>query len=208
MKKSKIYAIVGVFLVLFMLASSYYAVTFNESRLVVPMDFSTYVFTVKDLPMILSVVFFWIFMICIIGEKRIHNKKQPITKTRTISPWFGLLGFFGFLGFLGFYTYSIDQQMFPFVFFVFFGFFSFYYEGKMSGVCIDERFKQDTAKASLQSYKIGFYLMFATLILSINFFDVNSDVLAMFLLISFSLVVALVMFLSVYLLYRYDKENA
>ena len=71
--------------------------------------------------------------------------KQKPQYTRKISPKLGLLGFFGLFGFLGFVPQFFGESgvldvPFPLIFFCFFGFFGFYYEGKMSGIMIDERY--------------------------------------------------------------------
>ena len=50
--KMKIWIGCGIFCVLSLFLSTWYAVTFNDSRLVAPMDFNNYVFCAKDLPMI------------------------------------------------------------------------------------------------------------------------------------------------------------
>ena len=57
MKKNqvKIWVGCGIFCIAAVLLSVWYAVTFNDSRLVAPMDFGSYPFTPKDLPMILSI---------------------------------------------------------------------------------------------------------------------------------------------------------
>ena len=58
MKKNKLKFWIGggIFCAAALLASIWYAVTFNDSRLVVPVDLGSYTFTPKDLPMILSVL--------------------------------------------------------------------------------------------------------------------------------------------------------
>ena len=48
----------GVLCVLLLLLSVWYAATFNGGRLVEPMDFSTYTFQVRDLPMLCSTALF------------------------------------------------------------------------------------------------------------------------------------------------------
>ena len=57
MKKNqvKIWVGCGIFCIAAVLLSVWYAVTFNNSRLVAPMDFGSYSFNTKDLPMILSI---------------------------------------------------------------------------------------------------------------------------------------------------------
>ena len=54
MKKNKLKFWIGggIFCAAALLASIWYAVTFNDSRLVVPVDLGSYTFTPKDLPMI------------------------------------------------------------------------------------------------------------------------------------------------------------
>ena len=53
--KMKIWIGCGIVCVLSVLLSLWYAITFNDSCLVVPMDFKNYVFEIRDLPMIVSV---------------------------------------------------------------------------------------------------------------------------------------------------------
>ena len=61
----------------------WYAITFNDSRLVVPMDFRNYVFEIRDLPMLVSVcltciyLVAWFVMLFIhAGKSRGRQKKQ------------------------------------------------------------------------------------------------------------------------------------
>ena len=65
MKKKKAAALIiaGVVFLVLLLASSWYSVTFNESRLVVPINLSEYTFRMKDLPMICSVSLFCLYII-------------------------------------------------------------------------------------------------------------------------------------------------
>ena len=58
MKKNSVRVWVGcgIFCIAAVLLSVWYAVTFNDSRLVVPMDFESYAFTPRDLPMIVSIL--------------------------------------------------------------------------------------------------------------------------------------------------------
>lgn len=66
MKKinTKITIFFGVVCTLLVALSSWYAVNFNESRLVAPMDFSEYTFRMKDLPMIVSIALLGLYGIC------------------------------------------------------------------------------------------------------------------------------------------------
>jgi hypothetical protein len=57
--------------------------------------------------------------------------------TRKANPKLGVLGPCGFLDLLR------HGRCFPFVFFLSFGFWGFFYEGKMSGIFMDERFREN-----------------------------------------------------------------
>ena len=48
-----------------MAAAVWYSVTYNEARLVEPMDFSTYVFRPQDLPMILGILAVAAYALCL-----------------------------------------------------------------------------------------------------------------------------------------------
>lgn len=136
------------------------------------------------------------------------NNKNDTQYTRNINPKLGLLGFLGLSGIFGFWTYKNYNETFPFMFFVFFAFFSFYFEGKMSGTLIDERYLHNKTQAELKAYKIGFTIIYFMLLVSQkSFFVKNSNILVPFLLITSSLAVSLVMFLSTYLLYKYDNAD-
>lgn len=209
-KRTKCWIGCGIFCVLFLLVSTWYAITWNDSRLVVPMNFETYHFQVKDLPMILSLSLVSIYAIALfvtlMCSKRHQCKKSNMT--RTLNPKLGLLGLFGFLGFGGFWTYAHDGSIFPFVFFVFFGFFGFYYEGKMSGTFMDERFRENAAKANLKASNLTFSIIFIALIMLSQgklFGSLEYTFIAV--TITLSLALGLRTFLSEYLLYRYDHDD-
>jgi hypothetical protein len=92
--------------------------------------------------------------------------------------------------------------------FIFFGFFSFFFEGKLSHILEDELFQENKRKAQLEAYKIGFKLLFVVIwLMAIGMFSRNVEWCAIFMLISVSLIYALVLFLSNYLLYRYEKRE-
>ena len=211
--KMKIWIGCGIICVLSVLLSSWYAVTFNDSRLIVPMDFKNYVFEIRDLPMIVSVSLTCIYLAMLFVVLFIHTgKKQRQAEetgvTRKINPRLGRLGVLGFLGFAGFWTYSVNGIVFPFAFFLFFGFFGFYYEGKMSGTFMDERFRENIARAKLKAYKITFGVMLIALIIFCQgklFGNLEYTLIAA--IITFSLAFALGIFLSEYLLYRYDHDD-
>lgn len=146
--KTKLLVILGAICILLVAVSSWYTITFNEARFIVPMDISTYTFRLKDLPMIISgilITFYVLYLVVLLIQVIAVNKRKGnnATITRNLNPKLGFLGFLGFFGFLGFWTYNIDKTIFPFVFFVFFGFFGFFYEGKLSNTFMDERYQEN-----------------------------------------------------------------
>lgn len=211
--KMKIWVGCGIFCVLSVIISSWYAVTFNDSRLVAPMELKDYAFQVKDLPMIVSVSLTCVYLFALVALIFIHTaKKQRQVEetgiTRKLNPKLGCLGLFGFFGFAGFWTYSIDGTIFPFAFFLFFGFFGFFYEGKMSGTFMDERFRENIVRARLKAYRITFLIMLVTLIILCQgklFGSLEYTLIAAIIILSLAL--ALGIFLSEYLLYRYDHDG-
>lgn len=202
----------GIFCVLCLLISSWYAITFNDSRLVVPMDFKDYVFHIKDLPMIISIsltcVYLFALVMTLISVEKKQRQMERAGVTRKLNPKLGWLGVLGFLGFAGFWTYSADGTIFPFAFFLFFGFFGFFYEGKMSGTFMDERFRENAAYAQLKAYRVTFSIMlFALIILCQGKLFGNLEYTLIAAVITLSLALALGIFLSGYLLYRYDHDD-
>ena len=215
MKKNKAKILIGcgIFCVLCILVSSCYAVKFNDSRLVVPMDFNSYTFQIKDLPMIISVSLiciyvFTLFITLIVSIGRNRQQIERTNTTRKLNPKLGFLGLLGFWGFAGFWTYSIDGSVFPFAFFLFFGFFGFYYEGKMSGTFMDERFRENAILAQLKASKVTFsIILIALIVLCQGKLLGNFEYTLIATIIVLSLALALGIFLSEYLLYRYDHDD-
>ena len=192
-----------------LIAAVIYSLLYNEGRWVKEMDMSTYVFAPKDIPMLAVGVLIvayavYILVLCI---RNAFSKKYPDKKySRTISPLWGFCGIFGFLGFGGFWTYDKYGEIFPFVFFLFFGFFGFFFEGKLSHTLEDELFQENKRKAQLKVFKTGFSLLFIVIwLMGLGMFSRNVEWCAIFMLISVSLIYALVLFLSNYFLYRYEK---
>ena len=68
MKRGKVKRVilVGIVCVLLLAAASWYSVTYNEARLVVPMDYSTYVFRPQDLPMIAAILVFVAYIVYLV----------------------------------------------------------------------------------------------------------------------------------------------
>lgn len=212
-KKTKVAVIWGAVCALLIVISSYYTVAFNDSRFIVPMDFSEYKFRVQDLPMIVTGTFFVIYILylfTLLAGAVIANKRKEgvVQSTRAVNPKLGFLGLFGFAGFSGFWTYNINKTIFPFVFFMFFGFFGFFYEGKMSHTFMDERYRENKMKAHMTANKIALAIIFlATLILGQGKLMGNLEYTLIALIIMVALSLALEVFLSEYLLFRYDHDE-
>lgn len=215
MKKSKWKTIIipGAICILILLVSIWYSVRFNESRLVVPMGIETYEFSPKDLPMICSVVLiiaYGVYLMICIGKTSLQQKKAILetNRTRKINPKMGFLGFFGFMGFRGFWTYSTSGSVLPFMAFMFFGFFGFFYEGKMPNTFMDERFKENVNRAQLNALKITVSLIIVEFVfLSMGGYFMSEEYMLIVLYILIALSIALAVFLSEYLLYRYDHDE-
>ncbi len=192
-----------------LIAGIIYSLLYNDGRWVKEMDLSNYVFSAKDVPMLAvgALITAYVIYIMVVLVKIAFSKKHKDKRySRTISPYLGLCGIFGFLGFGGFWTYYEFGEIYPFVFFIFFGFFSFFFEGKLSHTLEDELFQENKRKAQLEAYKIGFRLLFVVIwLMGLGMFSRNVEWCAIFMLISVSLIYALVLFLSNYLLYRYEK---
>ena len=215
MKKSrkKLTIIFGVICTLFIAVSSWYTITYNESRILKPMNWSDYVFRTQDLPMISSVILFILYLLYLVMPMRTailpdRRREAASQSARTVNPKLGLLGLSGFAGFLGFWTYRMDKSIFPFVFFLFFGFFGFFYEGKMSNTFQDERYMENKIKAQLTANKTALIIIFiATLILGQGKLMGNLEYTLIALVIVMALSLALELFLQEYLLYRYDNDE-
>ena len=217
MKKSKVkFTIIqGVVVVLLLAASGWYSILFNDWRLVVPTDFSTYEFVPQDLPMLISTTLFVLYVLYLavlilraaFAEKR---RQKTANTTRRLNPKLGLLGFTGFLGFGGFWSYSAYEAVFPFIFFAFFGFFGFFYEGKMSNTFMDERYVENRTRAELTAHRVTVGILGAVLLVVGHGRGAllgSLDYTLIAVLIALSLTVALDLFLSEYLLYRYDHSD-
>ncbi len=211
--KTKCTIILGVICALLTAVSSWYTIVYNNSRFIVPMDLSTYVFKVQDLPMLISGVLlalYSVYLVVLLLKSTTTSRRRELAlqSTRTINPKLGLLGFLGFAGFLGFWTYSLDKTIFPFVFFMFFGFFGFFYEGKMSNTFMDERYKENKMKAQNVANKTSLSIIFlAVLVLGRGRFMGNLEYTLIAFVIVAALSIALEIFLSQYLLYHYDNEG-
>ena len=102
-KRTKLTICLGVICALLVAISSWYTIAFNNSRFIVPMDLSEYVFRVQDLPMIISGVLLTLYIVNIVVlflESIKTNRRRELTlqSTRTINPKLGFLGLLGFAG--------------------------------------------------------------------------------------------------------------
>lgn len=209
----KLFVISGIAVAALMGLSTWYSVACNESRLVAPANLAEYTFRIQDLPMILSGALLAIYAVSLLAALFLHlvktkGSRVSPTHTRTLNPKLGLLGFLGFLGLAGFAAYPLTGDVFPFVFFVFFGFFSFYYEGKMSGTFIDERYRENQLRAQLNASRVSTTIIFLSLlVLGHGRFFGNLEYTLISFVIVISLAIALQLFLGMYLLYHYDQDS-
>ena len=192
-------------------AAVWYDLTYNGGKLVYPMH--SYAFAPADIPMLLAVALdvLYALYLAFLLVRWIRAQKDHVVKTgrtRRLSPKLGFLGFCGFLGFAGFWTYGALGDLSGFIFFAFFGFFGFFFEGKMSNTLMDERYKENAARAERKALRIGFGIIFFLLIFVGQAGRLTAELVAPILIASIALTVALTIFLSEYLLYRYDHDDA
>lgn len=215
-KKTRRRLIIGAIIVVVLsLLGTAYALAFNNGRFVHDMDLSIYTFQPKDLSMLSPGALLFCYVVYFLYAIWSHAIRLMFTKepsadghqySRTVSPHFGWLGFCGFLGFGGFWTYASFGKIFPFIFFVFFGFFGLFFEGKLSHTLEDELFQENRRRAELKAYRIGFVLLFVVIwLMGMGFLSRNVEWCAVFMLASMSFIWGLVLFLSNYLLYRYER---
>lgn len=202
--------LLGAACALLLAAASGYSMAFNGGRLVEPMDFSTYVFRAGDLPMLLAlaltVCYAGYLVVLLVRYTLSSRHRQASARTaRAVNPRLGLLGL---LGFLGFWTYRTDGSIFPFVFFLFFGFFGFFFEGKLSGTLMDERYRENQLRARTTANRIALTIIFlAVLLLGQGKIMGSLELTLVAFVIVVVLALALELFLSSYLLYRYDHDE-
>ena len=192
-------------------AAVWYDLTYNGGKLVYPMH--SYAFAPADIPMLLAIALdvLYVLYLAFLLVRGIRAQKDHVVKTgrtRRLSPKLGFLGFCGFLGFAGFWTYGALGDLSGFIFFAFFGFFGFFFEGKMSNTLMDERYKENVVRAQLKAYRVGFSIIILLLILGGQHTRLRAEFTAPVLITGIALAVALTMFLSEYLLYRYDHDDA
>ena len=99
-------------------------------------------------------------------------------------------------------------SIFPFVFFLFFGFFGFFFEGKLSGTLMDERYRENQLRARTTANRIALTIIFlAVLLLGQGKIMGSLELTLVAFVIVVVLALALELFLSSYLLYRYDHDE-
>ena len=204
----KMYGLVG--LIFLEVAAIVYDAVFNESRIIKPIDTAVYSFRMTDLPLMAAtaaLVIFVIYLVIAALRYQWRHKDAGGNVTRRLNPRFGWFGFFGFFGFMGIPAFVMQGQVWPFFFFIFFGIFGFFYEGKLSSTLMDERFKEEQSRAQLNAYKTGFGLLWVvTWFTGITGSHLTTGTVAVIFSVASSLIIALVLFMSNYLLYKYDTE--
>ena len=90
-KRTKLTICLGVICALLVAISSWYTIAYNNSRFIVPMDLSEYVFRVQDLPMIISGVFlalYVVYLVVLLLRYIMTNRRRELTlqSTRIINP--------------------------------------------------------------------------------------------------------------------------
>lgn len=213
-KKIKRLVLLGLGCLALLAAAIVYSIFCNESRWVVQMDMASYVFRGKDLPMLAAGLLTMAYVVYLVASAfraalRVkREEREERAYTRRISPWLGLFGFCGLFGLTGFWTYREQGVIFPFLFFAFFGFFGFFYEGKLSHLLKDERYQENERRAERTAYRIGFGLLFLVMwLVGMGMLSQNLEWCAIFLFCAISLIYGLVLFLSRFLLYRYEKGD-
>ena len=104
MSKKQIKKIIfmGVGCALLLIVGTIYSLLYNNGRWVKNMDMSEYVFSYKDIPMLVigALIALYAIYIIIICFKNVFLKNSREKRySRTISPYWGFCGMFGFLGF-------------------------------------------------------------------------------------------------------------
>ncbi len=214
-KQIKTFIITSIIWLVCLIAGITHSLLYNEGRWIVEMDLENLYFSVKDIPMLAVGVLtiLWGIYVVMVAFKIIFNVLFPQDSsnpsyTKKIPSFMGIFGICGFLGFLGFWTYSEYGVVSPFLFFALFGLFGLFFEGKLSHTLKDELFQQNKVRADLKAYKTGFILLvFVVLFSRWHVLALNAEWCAIFLLISVSLIVAIILFQKSYLLYHYEKEE-
>ena len=103
-KQMKQVIFMGVGCVILLIAGIIYSLLFNDARWVKNMDMSNYVFSIKDIPMLIvgALIAIYVLYVTVIFFKNAFSKNfKDKNYSRTVSSYWGLCGIFGFLGFSG-----------------------------------------------------------------------------------------------------------
>jgi hypothetical protein len=101
-KQMKQVIFMGVGCVILLIAGIIYSLLFNDARWVKNMDMSNYVFSIKDIPMLIvgALIAIYVLYVTVIFFKNAFSKNfKDKNYSRTVSSYWGLCGIFGFLGF-------------------------------------------------------------------------------------------------------------
>ena len=160
-------------------AAVWYDLTYNGGKLVYPMH--SYAFAPADIPMLLAIALdvLYVLYLAFLLVRGIRVQKERAAKTGRTRRLSPKLGFFGF-----------------------------FFEGKMSNTLMDERYKENAARAERKALRIGFGIIFFLLIFAGQAGRLTAELVAPILIAGIALAVALTIFLSEYLLYRYDYDDA
>lgn len=214
-KKSKL-TLCNIILISFVLSAigSIHSVMFNESRLIVPTDLSTYEFRFADLILgipltifILSTCIASIYYPILIVNKSTFKKYKLGERTPKINNQKWILGFAGILGFIPLFT-NLSTTYIDYtniILLVFFSQFAYYFQSKFSDILVDERFLYNLALAESKAYKIAYTSVIISFILSIP--RLSGNVLNIFLLSVIALSYSVSEILKSYYLYKYDMEE-
>ena len=96
-ERTKLTSCLGVICALLVAISLWYTIAFNNSRFLVPMDLSEYVFSVQDLPMIISgilLALYIVYLVVLLLRVTLTSKRKELTvkSTRAVNPKLGFLG--------------------------------------------------------------------------------------------------------------------
>lgn len=206
--------ILGVIAILLFGITAYLSVKTNQGRLLYPATFTDYTFRIADLPLIVGWVVLAVFLIDLVATLTVHHMatKRDFDKHGRVirpNPKLGYLGFLGFTGFLGVFTELLYRNAAPFTLFILFGFFGYFYEDKITKTLSDERQRINRREAQAKANGLGFKLQILVLILAmLAGMTGHVSIVAAVLTAGVSLVCALTIYLTEYLVYRYDKNDA
>ena len=99
-KQMKQVIFMGVGCVILLIAGIIYSLLFNDARWVKNMDMSNYVFSIKDIPMLIvgALIAIYVLYVTVIFFKNAFSKNfKDKNYSRTVSSYWGLCGIFGLI---------------------------------------------------------------------------------------------------------------